>query len=55
VGYKRLIDSGFGMPFADAMAMESRVAGENAASVTPATIAGRRDVVRNRGRSQAAD
>jgi enoyl-CoA hydratase len=55
VGYKRLIDAGFGMPFADAMAMESRVAGENAASVTPATIAGRRDVVRNRGRSQAAD
>ena len=55
VGYKRLIDAGFGMPFAEAMAMESRAAAEDAAGVTPATIAGRRDAVRDRGRSQAAD
>jgi enoyl-CoA hydratase len=55
VGYKRLIDAGFGMPFAEAMAMESRIAAASAASVSPETIAGRRDGVRERGRSQNAD
>jgi enoyl-CoA hydratase len=54
VGYKRLIDAGFGTTFADAMEMEARVSTESAATVTPEDIAGRREAVRGRGRSQTA-
>jgi enoyl-CoA hydratase len=55
VSYKRLIDEGFGMTFAEAMEMEARVAKENAATVTAEAIAGRRAAVQERGRSQTAD
>ena len=54
LGYKRLIDEGFGMTFAEAMEMETRVAVENAATVTAEAVAQRRQAVRNRGRSQTA-
>ncbi len=54
LGYKRLIDEGFGMTFAEAMAMEARASTENAATVTAEAIARRREAVRNRGRSQTA-
>jgi len=54
LGYKRLIDEGFGMTFAEAMEMESRVSRENAATVTAEAIAHRREAIRDRGRSQTA-
>jgi enoyl-CoA hydratase len=54
LGYKRLIDEGFGMTFAEAMAMEARVSTKNAATVTAEAIARRREAVRDRGRSQTA-
>jgi enoyl-CoA hydratase len=54
LGYKRLIDEGFGMTFAEAVEMEARVARENAATVTAEAIARRREAVRDRGRSQTA-
>lgn len=54
LGYKRLIDEGFGMPFAEAMAMEARVSLESAATVTAEAVAERREAVRERGRSQTA-
>jgi enoyl-CoA hydratase len=54
LGYKRLIDEGFGMTFAEAMEMEARVSTENAAAVTAEAIESRREAVRDRGRSQTA-
>jgi len=54
LGYKRLIDEGFGMTFAEAMEMEARLSMESAATVTAEAIAGRREAVRDRGRSQTA-
>jgi enoyl-CoA hydratase len=55
LGYKRLIDEGFGMTFAEAMEMEARVSTENAATVTAEAIERRREAIRDRGRSQTAD
>jgi enoyl-CoA hydratase len=54
LGYKRLIDEGFGMTFAEAMAMEARVSMQNAATVSAETVEQRRQAVRDRGRSQTA-
>lgn len=54
LGYKRLIDEGFGMTFAEAMEMEARVSVEKATTVTAEAIAQRRQAVRDRGRSQSA-
>jgi enoyl-CoA hydratase len=54
VGYKRLIDEGFGMSFAEAMELERRVSVESAAAVGADAIAERREAVRERGRSQNA-
>jgi enoyl-CoA hydratase len=54
LGYKRLIDEGFGMTFAEAMEMEARVSTESAAKVTAEAIEHRREGIRNRGRSQTA-
>lgn len=55
VGYKRLIDHGFGLPFAQAMAMEAKLSLESAADVSAQAIAQRRDSVRDRGRRQSSD
>jgi enoyl-CoA hydratase len=54
LGYKRLIDEGFGMTFAEAMAMEARASIQKAATVTAETVDQRREAVRDRGRSQTA-
>jgi enoyl-CoA hydratase len=51
-GYKRLIDEGFGLPFAEAMRLEARVSREAAAGVSSEDIARRRADVQARGRSQ---
>jgi enoyl-CoA hydratase len=52
-GYKKLIDDGYGMNFADAMAMEVERAIESAKQATAALIAQRRDDVIARGRDQS--
>ncbi|MBM3131718.1 MAG: enoyl-CoA hydratase [Chloroflexi bacterium] len=50
--YKRLIDKGFGMNFADAMAHESAIALDWARKITAGAIAARREGVIERGRKQ---
>lgn len=50
--YKRLIDEGFGMNFASAMAYESAAALEWARKITARHIAGVREGIRERGRQQ---
>jgi enoyl-CoA hydratase len=50
--YKRLIDRGFGLPFAEAMAFEADKSAEHARSVTADRMAERREAVRERGREQ---
>ena len=54
LAYKKLIDDGMGMTFADAMKIEAHRSAEDAASVTADSIAVRRDAVRDRGRTQDA-
>lgn len=54
LGYKKLINTGMGMTFADAMKLEARLSAEDAASVTAESIAVRTGAVRDRGRSQGA-
>jgi enoyl-CoA hydratase len=51
-GYKRLIDRGCGMSFADAMEYESGVALESARAMSADAIAARREAVMERGRRQ---
>jgi len=51
-GYKALIDRGFGMPFADAIALEREASLEHAKKVKPADIAARRGDIQTRGRAQ---
>jgi enoyl-CoA hydratase len=53
-GYKRLIDEGYGMSFADAMRHEAAVSIESAKAVTARMIADRRGSVQDRGRDQDA-
>jgi enoyl-CoA hydratase len=50
--YKALIDSGFGMPFADAIRLERETSLEHAKQVRPEDIAARRSAIQERGRRQ---
>jgi enoyl-CoA hydratase len=50
--YKRLINQGYGMPFAEAMASEAKLSIESAKAVTASGIAARRQQVQSRGREQ---
>ncbi len=52
-GYKKLIDDGYGMNLADAMAMELERSVESAKQASAALIAQRRDDVIARGRDQS--
>lgn len=51
-GYKRLIDTGYGMHLPDALAMELAAGIESARQVSATTLARRRDAVIERGREQ---
>jgi enoyl-CoA hydratase len=51
-GYKRLMDEGYSMNFGDAMVHESRIAKESMRQVSASDVAGRRDAVQERGRTQ---
>ena len=55
LGYKRLIDEGFGMNFADAMVLEAKASLAIVATVSAGSIADRREGVRARGSSQTTD
>jgi enoyl-CoA hydratase len=50
--YKRMIDEGYAMDFADAMEMESRASREHMRGVTAEAVAARREAIQKRGRSQ---
>ena len=50
--YKRLIDDGFAVPFADALRLERQRASEANAAVTPDQVAKNREGVMARGREQ---
>lgn len=50
--YKRLIDDGFGLPYAEARALESQRAREHARRLSPEELAQRRLAVQQRGRQQ---
>ena len=50
--YKRLIDDGFGLPFAAALALEEERSTAANARVTPAAVEARRAAVQARGRAQ---
>jgi len=50
--YKRLIDSGYALPFAEAMALERAHAAAYNATVTAAAIEARREAVQARARTQ---
>lgn len=52
--YKKLIDDGFGMPFAEAMEHENKTNREGNAAVSAEEIEKRREAVRARGKSQAS-
>jgi enoyl-CoA hydratase len=52
VGYKRLIDDGFALPFGEAMALEHRLSSEANSAVTPEVVEARRASVQARGRAQ---
>ena len=51
-GYKRVIDDGYGMPFADAMAMEIERSKAHAETVTAEGVEAARKAVTERGRGQ---
>jgi enoyl-CoA hydratase len=53
-GYKRLIDEGYGMPLAQAMAHEAAAARESASVATASMLTSRREEVQKRGRKQDA-
>jgi enoyl-CoA hydratase len=53
--YKRVIDDGYDLPFAEALKLEIRRAVEHAKTVTPEAIAARRRDVQSRGRTQSKD
>lgn len=52
-GYKKLIDTGFGMHLPDALRYERAVGAESAKAVSAATLAARREGVVARGREQS--
>jgi enoyl-CoA hydratase len=51
-GYKKLIDEGFGMSFAEGIRLERQASLDHAKKVKPADIAARRAGIQSRGRSQ---
>jgi enoyl-CoA hydratase len=51
--YKRMVDEGYGLPFAEAMRMEWRASQEHMAGVTSEAVAARREAIQKRGRDQA--
>lgn len=51
--YKQVIDAGYATTFSEGLAIEARVAGKNARSLTPETVAQRRKGVQERGRAQS--
>jgi enoyl-CoA hydratase/carnithine racemase len=51
--YKRMIDEGYGLPFAEAMRMEWRESQEHMRGVTSQAVAERREAIQQRGRDQA--
>lgn len=53
--YKRLIDEGYGLPYAEARRLEARRSMEHAAGVGADAIAGRRSAIQARGRAQTRD
>jgi enoyl-CoA hydratase len=52
LAYKKLINDGFAMTFADGMALEHRLSSEHNAKVTPDGVEKRRGEVQARGRTQ---
>lgn len=50
--YKRLIDDGYALSFAEAMALEARVSAKANAAVTPEQVEARREAVQARARKQ---
>lgn len=52
-GYKKVIDEGFAMNYADALAHESRTSAEHMRNVRPESVADRRAGIQQRGRSQS--
>ena len=53
--YKRLIDEGYNMPYREALAWEEEQAIESAKQIMAATIAGRREAILEKGRSEKND
>jgi len=51
--YKRVIDEGFAVSFADGMRVEAEASRKHASAVTPEAIAARRANVQERGRAQS--
>jgi enoyl-CoA hydratase len=51
--YKRMIDEGYGLPFAEAMRMEWRESQEHMRGVSAQAVASRREAIQQRGRDQA--
>ena len=52
VGYKRMIDRGFDLPFAEGMRIETQLGREYNRGVTPQSVAERRESIEARGRKQ---
>ena len=52
-GYKRLIDEGFGMGYADGRRYEGAVSRAQVAGVSAADVAARREAIQSRGRTQS--
>ena len=52
LAYKKLINDGFALPFAEGMALEHRLSVEHNAKVTPDNVEKRRGEVQARGRTQ---
>ena len=52
-GYKKLIDTGFGMHLSDALCHERAAGTESAKAISAATLAARREGVLARGREQS--
>ena len=50
--YKRLIDTGFGMPLSQALELESKAATESAKQASAGLILQRREGMQDRGRNQ---
>jgi enoyl-CoA hydratase len=51
--YKRMIDRGYELTFAEGMRLEARESREHLRGVTPEAVAARRADIQRRGRSQS--